>query len=167
MLCLFSACEACVSLELEESPHHPLVRVGNCVPLEDSLIGEPDCVTIRLPRESGDQACACAVRDIPREVCFGPLLEEKEEDVERTSSLWMLVRRGVCLALCCGCNRCYSRCLFWWMQLCFRKIRRPLSCSALLLSFSHSQLNCLILEDRDRIKTATLRSTLSNHLNVG
>ena len=89
---LFSACEACGNLELEECPHHPLVIVGNCVPLEDSLAGEPDCVTIRLPRHIGDQVGICAVRDVPRQVCFGPLLEEEEEDVERTSSLWMRVR---------------------------------------------------------------------------
>ena len=86
---LFSAREA--------SGNPPLVIVGNCVPLEDSLAGEPDCVTIRLPRESGDQVGVCAVRDIPCGVCFGPLLkveEEEEEDVK--NPLWMQVR-SLCL----------------------------------------------------------------------
>ena len=94
LLLLFSVCESSDSLEMEERPHHPLVIVDNCVPLEDSLAGEPDCVTIRLPGESGDGVGVVAVRDIPRDVCFGPLLKEEEEE-EGTSSLWMQVSRGI------------------------------------------------------------------------
>ena len=94
LLLLFSVCESSNSLEMEERSHHALMIVDNCVPLEDSLAGEPDCVTIRLPGESGDGVGVVAVRDIPRDVCFGPLLKEEEEEEEGTSSLWMRVSRS-------------------------------------------------------------------------
>lgn len=95
---LLSDCETCDELEMEECPQHPLVIARNTVALEESLGGEPECLTIYRMVDDKLEVGAFAVVDLPRNVRFGPLVEDEEEDRrsqqdgDRTSSVWMRVR---------------------------------------------------------------------------
>ena len=84
-----------------------MVIFRNTIALEESLAGEPNCLT--LYRRVGDklEVGGFVVRDLCRDVHFGPLVDEDEEesrqqqeDGDCTSSQWMRVRRSaVCLLL--------------------------------------------------------------------
>lgn len=97
---LFSDCEACDELVMEGCALHSLVMAPNCVPEDESLVGEPRCVALYRSGVNGSKVGAHAMRDLPRDVLFGPLLTEESRDDEREavgrrSSQWMQVRSRV------------------------------------------------------------------------
>ena len=84
---------------MEERAKPQMDIAGNTVALEESLAGEPDCLTMYRCVGGKVEVGAFVVRDLCRDVCFGPLVDEDEEESrqqeggDRTSSQWMRVRR--------------------------------------------------------------------------
>lgn len=72
---------------------HPFIICPNTVPIEDSLAGEPDCVAVYHSSFNSFKKGVFMAQDIPKNVCFGPLLTEEEEESAQnsTSSRWMHV----------------------------------------------------------------------------
>ena len=96
---MFAGCEArrggdeAVS---EECPRHPMIVAPHCLPICDSLVGEPECVALYRSVADRNKVGAHAMCDLPRNVVFGPWLDEdedKEVTEEQPSSRWMRVRQ--------------------------------------------------------------------------
>lgn len=139
---MFAECDACDVTE--ESSRHPLVFVPHCLPICDSLVGEPECVGLYRSVVDKSKVGAHAMCDLPRNMVFGPWLNEDEEKKvteEQPSSRWMRVRRWwICFYIfdVLRIDYCLDCCI---MSLCL--VVYPLQCVQKAKSSSTGNLESL------------------------
>ena len=76
--CLFSDCDDCAISKMCVCPRHPLTTVPNTVPLDNSLFGEPECVSLYRSGIDPSKVGAHASAAVAGNTLFGPFVPGEE-----------------------------------------------------------------------------------------